>query len=93
MAPFIDLAAATAGTAAVIGAVQFVRWQITTFNRPATEPRVRPVRAERIDLDTDFFGGTGQTRLAVALARENKDAAGVKTPASRTKETPFASSN
>jgi hypothetical protein len=49
MAPFIDLAVAVVGTAAVIGAVRFVTWQVRTFNRPATPARVRPPRVEPCD--------------------------------------------
>lgn len=38
---------------------------------------------------SDFFQSNGRTRTAVVLARQKNDAAGVRTPASRTKETPL----
>ena len=50
MAPFIDLMVSVIGTALFVGAAWSVVWLVRTYHRPVTATRVRPERAEPIDL-------------------------------------------
>lgn len=50
MAPFVDLIVSVIATGFVLAAVWSVVWLVRTYHRPVTSNRVRPERAEPIDL-------------------------------------------